>query len=235
MFTRWGTDNGKQAGMVGNTDNVLGAVADGIDNDGDGLIDEGIDEKSEDNRYVVNEFGAYYQINWKLNPKYELIHATRFDAHDRLTDFIDFNNYDYSYSPTNWKFNFSKTEGMQISPKLGLVYRPRENQNFRLTWAKAFNTPSNQALFLDIFVTRVATYKVYARGAHEGYVYPRSEDGNIFWKSPYNAFEVNEFDSTTHVFFFPSTDPRNRGFFKDNVQDQGGIYPETVHTFEFGY
>ena len=221
--------------MVGNTDNVLGAIADGIDNDGDGLIDEGIDEKSEDNRYVVNEFGAYYQINWKLNPKYELIHATRFDAHDRLPDFIEFNNYDYSYSPTNWKFNFSKTEGMQISPKIGLVYRPRENQNFRLTWAKAFNTPSNQALFLDIFVTRVATYKVYARGAHEGYVYPRSEDGNIFWKSPYNAFEVNEFDSTTHVFFFPSTDPRNRGFFKDNVADQGGIHPETVHTFEFGY
>ena len=235
MYTRWGTDNGKQDGMVGNTDNILGAVADGIDNDGDGLIDEGIDEKSEDNRYVVNEFGAYYQINWKLNPKYELIHATRFDAHDRLTDFIKFNNYDYSYSPTNWKFDFSKTEGLQISPKIGLVYRPRENQNFRLTWAKAFNTPSNQALFLDIFVTRIATYKVYARGAHEGYVYPRSENGNIFWKSPYNAFEVNEFDSTTHVFFFPSTDPRNRGFFKDNIPDQGGIYPETVHTFEFGY
>ena len=37
--------------------------ADGIDNDGDGKIDEnideGIDEASEDNRYKVNEFGAY--------------------------------------------------------------------------------------------------------------------------------------------------------------------------------
>ncbi len=76
---------------------------------------------------------------------------------------------------------------------------------------------------------------MYARGAHEGYAYPRSPDGDIFWKSPYNAFEVNEFDSTTHVFFFPSTDPANRGFFKDNIPDQGGIYPETVHTLELGY
>mgnify|MGYP003324814400 FL=1 len=52
--------------------------ADGIDNDGDGKIDEnideGIDEASEDNRYTVNELGAYYQINWKINKKLSLIH-----------------------------------------------------------------------------------------------------------------------------------------------------------------
>ena len=92
MFNIWKTHNGLQDGEFEPIDNVKGAIADGIDNDGDGLIDEGIDEKSEDNRYIVNEFGAYYQINWKLNSKFELIHATRFDAHDRLTNFIDFNN-----------------------------------------------------------------------------------------------------------------------------------------------
>ena len=41
----------------------------------------------------------------------------------------------------------------------------KENQNYRLTWARAFNTPSNQALFLDIFVTRFSIFKVYARGS----------------------------------------------------------------------
>ena len=235
MFNIWKTHNGLQDGEFEPIDNVKGAIADGIDNDGDGLIDEGIDEKSEDNRYIVNEFGAYYQINWKLNSKFELIHATRFDAHDRLTNFIDFNNYDYNYNPLKWKFNFKEKKGLQVSPKLGLVYRPKENQNFRLTWAKAFNTPSNQALFLDIFVTRVATYKVYARGANNGYIYPRGENGNIFWKDPYDPFTLNEFDSTSHVFFFPTTDPNNRGFFKDKVLDQGGIYPEEVHTLELGY
>ena len=41
--------------------------ADGLDNDGDGKIDEnideGIDEGAEDNRYKVNELGIYYQLN----------------------------------------------------------------------------------------------------------------------------------------------------------------------------
>ena len=44
-----------------------------MDNDGDGLtdenIDEGIDEASEDNRYKTNELGTYYQYNWKINNK----------------------------------------------------------------------------------------------------------------------------------------------------------------------
>ena len=121
--------------------------ADGIDNDGDGKIDEnideGIDEASEDNRYKVNEFGAYYQLNWKINDKLEFIQATRLDVHDRLTNFISFNNdgYNDSYSPLNWNFNFDKTDGLQISPKFGLSFKPKENQNYRLTWARAFNTP----------------------------------------------------------------------------------------------
>ena len=66
----------------------------------------GIDEESEDNRYNVNELGAYYKLNWKLNDKLEFIHATRLDAHDRLTDFVKFNNYNYGdgYSPLNSDF-----------------------------------------------------------------------------------------------------------------------------------
>ncbi|MEO2186541.1 MAG: TonB-dependent receptor, partial [bacterium] len=135
--------------------------ADGKDNDGDGKIDEnideGIDESSEDNRYTVNELGAYYQVNWKLNKKWEFIQATRYDIHDRLTNMIEFNNQGIGmgYSPFDWRFDFDQKEGIQLSPKIGIVYRPKQNQNFRLTWATAFNTPSNQALFLDIFVTRV--------------------------------------------------------------------------------
>ena len=85
---------------------------------------------------------------------------------------INFNNQEYGsgYNPFDWDFNSKKSSGLQISPKVGLVYRPKENQNFRLTWAKAFNTPTNQALFLDIFVTRVSIFKVYARGAKPGVV-----------------------------------------------------------------
>ena len=99
------------------------AIKDGIDNDGDGLIDEGIDESAENNRRIVNELGAYYQINWKLSSKFELVQATRWDVHDRLTDMVQFNNEEgRKVNVQNWEFNFDKNEGLQVSPKVGLIY-----------------------------------------------------------------------------------------------------------------
>ena len=219
--------------------------ADGEDNDGDGRIDEnideGIDEASEDNRYIVNEFGLYYQLNWKLNPKWEFIQATRLDAHDRLTNIIDFNNQAYgsNYSPFKWDFNFDKTNGLQVSPKIGIVHKPRENQNFRLTWATAFNTPSNQALFLDIFVTRVAIFKVYARGAGGGYVFPRDEKGRASYFSVPDADSTAgtyySYNSDNQILFYPSTDPRIDGFYGNKVMDLPELEAEKVSSWEFGY
>jgi len=232
--------NGQPDAWEPGVNGVGNVYADGIDNDGDGKvdenIDEGIDEQAEDNRYVVNELGIYYQMNWKLADKWELIQATRFDSHDRLTDVIEYNNSDRNYSPFNWKINLDKTDGVQISPKIGLIWRPRENQNIRLTYAQAFNTPSNQHLFLDIFVTRVVTFKVYAKGAHQGYNFPRDpETGQVYWKDPYDASSLAVFDPETQVLFFPSTDPKVKGHFKDKVNDQSGMYPEVMRTLELGY
>ena len=56
--------------------------ANGLDDDGDGEIDEnideGIDEVSEDNRYTVNEFGAYRKGSFKkaTNPCVESTHPS---------------------------------------------------------------------------------------------------------------------------------------------------------------
>ena len=233
-----GIDDVEQGAKLINGTHIF-VYADGIDNDGDGKtdenIDEGIDEESEDNRYKVNEFGAYYQLNWKINDKLEFIQATRLDVHDRLTNFLEFNNQGYndSYSPTNWNFNFDKTDGLQISPKFGLSFKPKENQNFRLTWAKAFNTPSNQALFLDIFVTRIAIFKVYAKGSYGGYNYTTNQNGDNVW------FEFDEglyrsMDSTK-IFFFPSVDPKIKGYFTSQLNDQPELEPEIVSTWEVGY
>lgn len=173
-------------------DNARGAIADDIDNDGDGLIDEGIDEKDEDNRYVTNELGFYFQSNTKLTNKLELIVANRFDAHEQLTDVIDFQSENRFRNPLKWRIDFSKTAGLQISPKIGIQYKPADHQNFRLTWAKAYNTPSSQALFLDIFVGRLSIFKIYAKGAANGYIYPRDENGNlIFWDISGDIFQFN--------------------------------------------
>ncbi len=264
--------------------------ADGIDNNGDGNIDEnideGIDEPEEDNRYVVNELGLYYQLNWKLSEKFELIQATRFDVHDRLSDFLEFNNQkDYNYSPLKWEFDFDKTDGIQVSPKIGLAYKPREHQNFRLTWAQAFNTPSNNSLFLDIYITRVSIFKVYAKGADGGYNYIRNQDvwqeGQWDWidQNQNNEFELGvdiseEWDDTDYngvrdegeeftdtenplynqiryfnvdtytyswfnpeknVLFYPSVDPKIKGYYRGKAGDLPGVTPEIVQTLEFGY
>ena len=214
--------------------------ANGLDDDKDGKIDEnideGIDEASEDNRYTVNEFGFYYQLNWKLNQKLELIQATRLDIHDRLTKFIEFNNQDYGsgYSPFNWNLNLDQKQGLQLSPKVGLAYKPKENQNFRLTWATAFNTPTNQALFLDIFVTRVSVFKVYARGADGGYVFPRDDQGNPYYYKPYEGV-YSPLDTSNSILFYPSTDPKIEGFYGQEVNDLPELEPEIVKSWEFGY
>lgn len=245
----WTEKNGNELFDVGIDEVEPGAIlingthifvfADGIDNDSDGKIDEnideGIDEEAEDNRYKVNEFGAYYQLNWKLNNKLEFIQATRLDVHDRLTNFINFNNYGYddSYNPFNWNFNFDKTDGLQISPKFGLSFKPAENQNYRLTWARAFNTPTNQALFLDIFVTRFSVFKVYAKGASGGYNYTQNSSGINVWYDPYEG-DYKPMDSTL-IYFFPSVDPKIKGYFQGKLDDQPELESEIVSTWELGY
>ena len=221
-------------------ENIFFVYSDGIDNDGDGKIDEnideGIDEASEDNRYTVNELGAYYQVNWKLNDKLEIIQATRLDIHDRLTNLIEFNNQGYGmgYNPLDWEFDASQKNGLQFSPKIGFSYKPKENQNFRLTWATAFNTPTNQALFLDIFVTRVSIFKVYARGADGGYNFPRNELGNPYYYD-IEEFEYMPVDTSESMFFYPSVDPRIEGFYGQTVIDLPEIEAEIVNSWEVGY
>ena len=223
---------------IGNNKFVI--YADGIDNDGDGSIDEnideGIDENLEDNRYQVNELGGYYQFNWQFHPKWEIIQATRLDAHDRLTDLVKFNNHEVGsgYSPLNWNFDFSKTAGIQISPKIGFVYKPKEHQNYRFTWAKAFNTPSNQALFLDIFVTRASIFKVYAKGASGGYTFPRDSLNNPYYYST-EEFIQKPVNPEESIYFYLSTDPRIDGFYSKKVNDLPEVKPEAVNTWEFGY
>ena len=138
------------------------------------------------------------------------------------------------YNPLDWEFDASQKNGLQFSPKIGFSYRPKENQNFRLTWATAFNTPTNQALFLDIFVTRVSIFKVYARGADGGYNFPRNELGNPYYYD-IEEFEYMPVDTSESMFFYPSVDPRIEGFYGQTVIDLPEIEAEIVNSWEVGY
>ncbi len=73
----------------------------------------------------MNEWGVYLQSKTALTSQLELILAGRVDSHSRLADEV-------------W------------SPRAGLVFRPQESQSFRLTYNRAFSTPSSLNLFLDV-------------------------------------------------------------------------------------
>ena len=73
----------------------------------------------------TNEFGAYVQSETALGEMLDLVVALRYDDHNRIP------------------------EG-EISPRAGLVFKPRETQILRLTYNRAFATPSSNNLYLDI-------------------------------------------------------------------------------------
>jgi outer membrane receptor for ferrienterochelin and colicins len=73
----------------------------------------------------TNEFGAYVQSETALNEMLDVVVALRYDDHNRIP------------------------EG-EISPRVGLVFKPQETQILRLTYNYAFATPSSNNLYLDI-------------------------------------------------------------------------------------
>ena len=79
---------------------------------------------------VITENGGYIHSITKLSDMFELTAAARVDKHSRLQDAV-------------------------FSPRLALVFKPVENQNLRLTYNRAFSTPSTLNLFLDLLANRI--------------------------------------------------------------------------------
>jgi outer membrane receptor for ferrienterochelin and colicins len=98
----------------------------------------------------ITEVGGYIHSVTSLSPKFELTTAARMDNHSRLEDPV-------------------------FSPRVALVFKPVENQNFRLTYNRAFGTPSTNALFLDLVASQNSLLKIRALGTPEdGFQYNRS-------------------------------------------------------------
>lgn len=80
---------------------------------------------SYENEDEINEWGVYLQSQTELSPKLDFIAALRLDSHSILPDDV-------------W------------SPRLGLVFNPDEDHGLRLTYNRAFSTPTALNYFLDI-------------------------------------------------------------------------------------
>lgn len=73
----------------------------------------------------TTEVGIYLQSESQLSARWDLVLAGRLDDHTALPDMI-------------------------FSPRAALVFRPAEDQAFRLTLNRAFSTPSSLNQFLDL-------------------------------------------------------------------------------------
>jgi iron complex outermembrane receptor protein len=80
----------------------------------------------------ITENGGYVHSVTDLTDKFQLTAAARLDKHSRLEDPV-------------------------FSPRVALVFKPIENQNFRITYNRAFSTPSTNNLFLDLLAGRIPT------------------------------------------------------------------------------
>ena len=98
---------------------------------------------------LITEVGAYLHSETALGDKLDLVTAIRLDDHNRLVD-------------------------ANISPRAALVLKPAENQNFRVTFNRAFATPTSTNLFLDIVAASLTglpqgiNYNIRALGVPSG-------------------------------------------------------------------
>ena len=155
--------------------------------DTDGTIMGGNEEDDD-----LNEFGGYLQSETSLADPLDLVLALRYDYHSRLAD-------------------------PELSPRAALVYKPRETQTLRLTFNRAFSTPTSNNLYLDIITQRDAfglspsftplfsalgagefkpidiwTQGNYRRSTGYGFTFRRDEAGRPLFRSPFSPLVAGQ-------------------------------------------
>ncbi len=113
---------------------------------------------------IINEAGGYVHSNTALSDKVDFVAALRVDYHNRLEDLV-------------------------FSPRAAVVFKPAENQNFRVTFNRAFSTPTTNNLFLDLVAANIGPYSVRTLGVPEdGLTFSDTCTGGIQDLCMYSAF-----------------------------------------------
>lgn len=99
----------------------------------------------------IDEFGGYLQSTTALTPKLDFTAALRGD-----------------YS--------SVTENFEISPRAAVVFKPNNSHSFRVTFNRAFSSPSTNSNFLNIIAGQIPGTDIFlrGRGAANGYTWERN-------------------------------------------------------------
>ena len=85
---------------------------------------EGTIDGRNENDDNINEYGGYVQTTTTLSKMFDFLAAARVDANSRI-------------------------DGYQFSPRAALLFKPDSNNNFRVTFNRAFATPTSFSFFLD--------------------------------------------------------------------------------------
>jgi outer membrane receptor for ferrienterochelin and colicins len=116
----------------------------------DGTINGSNEEDDE-----ITEVGGYLHASARLSRKFEVTAAARGDKHSRLEDPV-------------------------FSPRLALVFKPTDRNSLRVTYNRAFSTPSTNNLFLDLVASRTALLNIKALGTpEEGLQFKRDCTGGL--------------------------------------------------------
>ena len=142
----------------------------------------------------MTEIGGYLQSETKLTSQLKLILAGRADDHNHLNDIV-------------------------LSPRAALAFQPNDDHNLRLTYNRAYSTPTASNLFLD----RMAVPDAYGLGSNfepilgfspnidiraqgpgsdTGLTFKRDAAGRPLFRSPFSP--VAELPAETHL---PLDDP----------------------------
>ncbi|MGH7720661.1 MAG: TonB-dependent receptor domain-containing protein [Gemmatimonadaceae bacterium] len=128
----------------------------------------------------ITEVGGYVQSETSLSPQFDFIAALRVDDHSRLEDVV-------------W------------SPRAALVFKPSDTQNWRLTYNRAFSTPTTNNLFLDLLagsLRPLAPYDVRALGVPSGgFRFRRDCAGTLCMRSPF--LPTNDFIPSSVTAYWP--------------------------------
>jgi iron complex outermembrane receptor protein len=115
----------------------------------------------------VREVGGYLSATTPLSPRVDLVTAARIDHHDVIGD-------------------------VAVSPRLGLVYTPRQEHALRLTYNRAFSTPATTVLFIDLLQVQqlcagglCVPFAVRASGTPRGGYSFRRDCGGLCMRSPF--------------------------------------------------
>ncbi|MEX2467710.1 MAG: TonB-dependent receptor [Gemmatimonadota bacterium] len=116
----------------------------------------------------IDEWGVYVQSKTAVTDMLEFVAAARLDSHSLLDDNV-------------------------FSPRAALVFSPAEEQSFRLSYNRAFSTPSSLNFFLDISGGAAPaplgplgyTTRAYGTG-RDGYSFQRADGSLRGMRSPFN-------------------------------------------------